>query len=210
MKNMLSAVACGALLIASTANAQNAAHVSRDGTAYIVCNGRGGTAFAINSDTLVTANHVVGATGVCTNGNNTSQLADRDDDASYQVVRRDRDNDVAILRSTGYVEGSYRVNCDPMDSSKTYVYAGYPHGGRDLQTSGGTPGDHYYTAQTNSGETTHLRGVTGGTPVGGMSGGPVLNNQGQVVGVVIGYSPGNGQAAVKELRDTPVCSERGR
>lgn len=91
-----------------------------------------------------------------------------------------------------------KVNCDGFKTG-TYVWAiGYA-GGFGWQTMT----RHYVTFKDTDDGMRYLLGSP--TVIPGMSGGPVLNEQGEVVGTVNRYNQGLPLSYSRALRDTSLC-----
>ena len=92
----------------------------------------------------------------------------------------------------------FKVNCDGFKAG-TYVWAIGFAGGYSWQTM-----TRHLVTYKDSGD--GLRLLLGApTVIPGMSGGPVLNEAGEVVGVVNAYSLGFPVSFSRALRDTSVC-----
>jgi hypothetical protein len=164
----------------------------------IHCGAMGGTGVVVGPHEIITANHVVGHEHTC--------------DAIFGIMTRravvvsaDPRNDVAVLRVEIPLKTTYVVNCSGVISGQTYYVAGYPNSMLEFHTDTYLGTNQYFAARGPNGEAWKFR-VMNGSAIEGMSGGPVLNAQHEVVAVVNARPLTGRLALVKELHFTQVCT----
>lgn len=93
-----------------------------------------------------------------------------------------------------------RINCEGFKDNEIYWAVGYAWGGpvQRVITLVGTG-----QKDSSTGEAILLGNPT---VIPGMSGGPILNSRGEVVGTVNQYSPMFPLSLSRELRDTSLCA----
>jgi hypothetical protein len=144
----------------------------------VSCEDGKGTAFKITQDKYVTAKHVVVKGGCSVNGAPLTNIDLRDS------------KDIATF--TGPFSQSWMpVSCKGFEPSKTYVATGY---GLGLPQKMHMP--WISTEYVLEGYRTFI-----GEGIPGMSGGPVINRNGEVVGIVNMRWPTRGRA----LSDSIIC-----
>ena len=149
---------------------------------------------------MTTAAHVVGKSRVC----NVQIEGVRPRTITLTVVRVEQDHDFALLRSKENFPDHRMINCDGIYLEDSYAIAGYPFGG-PFKVSEAEPIDRYYNTQDGP---KHLRAMDSNTHRG-MSGGPVIQSDGRVVGYLVGeMRDGTRNDVVKEYRDVSVCDPR--
>jgi hypothetical protein len=110
----------------------------------------------------------------------------------------DRKNDFSAVDVPTPKLGGFKVNCDGFIPGQWYHAIGYAWG-LPVQTSIAV----YATYLKAPGGKRVLIGPY--TVIPGMSGGPVLNSKGEVVGLVNAYLPGTALSFSRELKDTEAC-----
>lgn len=150
----------------------------------ILCNGAGyasGSGFAINENTLVTNRHVAENTSLL-------QLSTWDGrDYSVSIGSVSYLNDLAILRVTGNLIEPLKIGSGIVEGQTVYA-VGYPMGGAWTLTSGEV---YDIVDGMEYGETGNVIRMTAGVEPGN-SGGPLLDEIGNVVGVVFAQDLRNG------------------
>jgi S1-C subfamily serine protease len=139
-----------------------------------------GTGFIISPERVITNAHVVAGVKdpVVTLSNTKIQLVGR-------VIAIDRKKDVAVIYVPG-LNGNKLTFIGPVVPNEIGFVVGYPNGG-SLITSAVSVSSEFESIGTDidgNGETRRDVIVFGGNVRPGNSGGPLLNNQGQVLGVV--------------------------
>jgi S1-C subfamily serine protease len=139
-----------------------------------------GTGFIISPERVITNAHVVAGVRdpVVTLSNTKIQLAGK-------VIAIDRKKDIAVIYVPG-LNGDKLTFMGPAIPNEIGFVVGYPNGGR-LRTSAVSVSSEFESLGTDidgNGETKRDVIVFGGDVRPGNSGGPLLNEQGQVLGVV--------------------------
>lgn len=166
----------------------------------ILCDNSVGSGFVIGSRKVISARHVM--TGRCR-----APAAQRRPSVTLAPQSQDPMHDYVALRASDSM-GSAKLNisCQPMTTGETYWLVGYPRGG-DLTIKEGVALDDYVNGIDAKAEisTLHLRKMN--TEIDfGMSGGPVINRNGEVVALISARDSRRSDVAmVKELADTELC-----
>ena len=139
-----------------------------------------GTGFIVSPERVITNAHVVAGVidPVVTVSNSKTQL-------SGKVIAIDRKKDIAIIYVPG-LNGEKLTFIGPATPNEIGFVVGYPNGG-NLRTSAVSVSSEFESIGTDidgNGETKRDVIVFGGDVRPGNSGGPLLNEQGQVLGVV--------------------------
>lgn len=159
----------------------------------VSCDKARGTAFRIGQTTYMTAAHVVSTNnGACKiNGN------------PVTIIEFDGALDYAIIEAGPPVREHLRLSCEGYNKSEWYWSNGYAFG-LAFQTSVAL-----YSSAFDS--DTGMRLFIGKhTVIPGMSGGPVMNAKGEVVGIVNMYNPLFGISFSRALKDTSICNGRSQ
>jgi S1-C subfamily serine protease len=139
-----------------------------------------GTGFIVSPERVITNAHVVAGVKepVITLFNSQTQLGGR-------VIAIDRKKDIAIIFVPG-LTGEKLTFIGPVTPNEIGFVVGYPNGGnlRTMPVSVTSEFESIGTDIDGNGETRREVIVFGGDVKPGNSGGPLLNNQGQVLGVV--------------------------
>jgi S1-C subfamily serine protease len=149
------------------------------------CNrGMEGTGFVIAADHILTNAHVVAGSATAKVQVNSAWLP-------AQVVLYDPETDLAVLQVPGLGRPALPFDPAPVDAGSDAIIAGYPLNGpftvepARIATRFQLRGPDIYGAATVQREVYTLRGVV--RP--GNSGGPLLNRDGTVIGVIFGTAP---------------------
>jgi S1-C subfamily serine protease len=139
-----------------------------------------GTGFIIANERVITNAHVVAGVRdpVVTLSNNSTQLGGK-------VIAIDREKDVAIIFVPG-LTGEKLTFIGPVTPNEIGFVVGYPNGG-NLRTSSVSVSAEFESLGVDIDGNREARRdviVFGGDVRPGNSGGPLLNNQGQVLGMV--------------------------
>ena len=139
-----------------------------------------GTGFIVSPERVITNAHVVAGVKepVITLFNSQTQLSGR-------VIAIDRKKDIAIIFVPG-LTGEKLTFIGPVTPNEIGFVVGYPNGGnlRTMPVSVTSEFESIGTDIDGNGETRREVIVFGGDVKPGNSGGPLLNDQGQVLGVV--------------------------
>jgi S1-C subfamily serine protease len=139
-----------------------------------------GTGFIVSNERVITNAHVVAGVKepVITLSNTQTQLGGR-------VIAIDREKDIAIIYVPG-LNGEKLTFIGPVTPNEVGFVVGYPNGG-NLRTSAVSVSSEFESLGTDIDGNSEARRaviVFGGDVKPGNSGGPLLNDQGQVLGVV--------------------------
>jgi S1-C subfamily serine protease len=151
-----------------------------DGIAESCSSAMVGTGFIVSPERVITNAHVVAGVKepVVTRSNTSIQLQGK-------VIAIDRKKDIAIIYVPG-LNGNQLTFIGPTTPNEIGFVVGYPNGG-NLRTSAVSVSSEFESIGTDidgNGETKRDVIVFGGDVRPGNSGGPLLNEQGQVLGVV--------------------------
>jgi hypothetical protein len=120
------------------------------------------------------------------------------DGQAITVTEQDGKRDFAQLDAGIMPANGFKINCKGFIPGHWYFAIGYPQGG-PIQVALALYATY---AKTADGRRVLLGDYT---VIPGMSGGPILAEDGSVVGVVNAYLPGTSISISRELRDTSVC-----
>lgn len=150
-----------------------------------------GTAFYINSHTLITAEHVV-ADSTCEIDGKPVTMSEENVKLDYAIVKtaEDAPDPSEVLN----------WSCDHFNKGETYLAVGYAFG-EDLVVQS-LRGSNMHEDQEGFADETRLIG----NDFPGMSGGPIFDSRGYVVGIVNGGDKdGRSSAVSRELGQTSLC-----
>jgi S1-C subfamily serine protease len=178
------------------------------------CDDGMGTGAIIGPRDAVTAAHVVGDSEYCLVLSEAGEPLVR-----ANIVERDAKLDYARLSLDleDEVPEDYIIpfRCEPMRNSSLYMAIGYAHGNVFVLQMGRASNTYYRVSTTDGNSFHHLRKLVGTVPgraavQKGMSGGPVVNQYGELVGTVIARPrpSDNPNFFSREIADTPLCKVR--
>ncbi|HIW92062.1 MAG TPA: MarP family serine protease [Candidatus Corynebacterium avicola] len=163
-----------------------------------------GTGFAIDDDLVMTNAHVVAGTG-------NVMLETTEGEASAQVVYYNPEEDIALVRTTdGTTLPPLNWSEAPGEHNQDAIVMGFPLGG-DFQATPArireqfvVSGPDIYAATRVDREAYTLRG----TVVQGNSGGPLIDTEGNVLGLIFGAAVGDSETGYALTKDE-VLSQVG-
>lgn len=191
------------LLLPHSAKAQDDPLAVLAGPAVrITSPGSVGSGVFVGGRTIVTAAHLISDL-------TTAKTITTDDGTTLtaEVVLVDRINDIALLRLTADPAiNPAPVSCDTAPVGTEIRGVGNPLGLRFISTWGHVAGEPQPVARWPLGFVIDLQLIDG------MSGGPLFNEEGEVVGLMVGYlSSRNGPATMSVGAPSPrICSLLGR
>jgi hypothetical protein len=185
---LLKALFASSLLLVSAPEQTSLVFMNYPLVKKVSCNEGSGTAFRVGQNHWLSVAHVTGLHECKIDG----QL--------ITVTEQDGNNDFSRLDTPAGVPNGFKVNCEGYKPGQWYWGIGHAFG-RPFQTAIAVYATY---ARTPNGQRV-LIGEYSFIP--GMSGGPVLNSAGEVVGTVNAYVPGTGISISRELRDTAVCKK---
>jgi hypothetical protein len=150
----------------------------------VFCMGGSGTAFRIRDGRMISVAHVT-SIGGC-----------RVDD-QFMDATPEEGLDFSVNAPVGDGRG-FKINCDGFVPGRWYFAVGFA-GGAQWQTMT----RHLATYMTIPNGMRVLLGSP--TVIPGMSGGPIVNEAGEVVGVINAYLPFGRFSFSRELKDTSLC-----
>jgi len=146
-----------------------------------------GSAVPLDANTVITAAHV-------TQGD-TCHIAAK----SLSPIQVDSRADIYVARlSSPLTSPAPTISCAPIRTGETYTLKGAQRTTRAVAI------ETRYDVRTQNGITYDLRGLRGRSHAG-QSGGAVLNQAGEVVGI-ISASTADGNVGVVEFARTPLCN----
>lgn len=151
----------------------------------VLCSGTRGTAFRVGEHMLISAAHVTNGIS-CTIESNIVQATP------------EPDLDIAVIAYPIRKLGGFKISCDGFKPGQYYHAVGFARGAPWQQT--------VTVLATSMQDKAGYRIMLGyPTFIPGMSGGPVMDSAGVVVGIVNMYSPFKPYSWSRELKDTSLC-----
>lgn len=154
----------------------------------VVCTLGVGTAFRIGPTRFVSVAHVTSLGGCKIDGH------------PITVIESDNRLDFSIVEAGPPKQGALAINCDGFNAMNWYWSTGYAHG-LPIQTSIAVVASAFSDEKGKR----ILFGRWAFIP--GMSGGPVVNGAGEVVGTINAYHPLFGLSYSRALKDTSLCAK---
>lgn len=152
-----------------------------------------GTAFFVGTHTLMTADHVV-AGMTCTIDGKTVQITEEDQGLDYAIV--------TTPTSTKEPEEVLNYSCDGYKKDQEYLAVGFALGQDKVVQSLRASSSH------DDQDGFESEALLVGKTFEGMSGGPIFDQRGYVVGIVNGGDKeGRASVASRELRQTSICKK---
>jgi hypothetical protein len=148
-----------------------------------------GTAWRVDSDTIVTAAHVVGVKCYVRGPQGTSLPA--------EIVHVDRANDVAALKLPSRDEG-LAIDCGTVKAGRSYRAIGYAAAAYKMRN------EIVGTGRTWRGPNQFGMAMFEGNAIPGMSGGPILRGK-RVIAIINAGSPQTNRTIGRQLKDTFLC-----
>ncbi len=214
MKKSIVALVCTALLMLQSSShteivlntVQATPPISATAVPQIQCSGRLGTAFVVQPGLLYSADHVVSGE-TCHIPVKLTAPGTLSRETVLKPEMRDVPNDFTVIRANRkIVSKGLPIRCDGLTPGETYWAMGYAHGVPSMTVVTVIAQPRFVNGTTRTGKTVENLRVVNGTTFGGMSGGPVVNEAGEVVAIVDAGNPTDPQISyVKELKDTSVC-----
>lgn len=184
----LAAAALSLIAVVSPASAQTDPAIRP-----VQCGQDHGTVFATEDGDFITAAHVARGGNCRLNASHPIRVMNYYDRADYARGR------------AGSFDGSLRVSCEPIIAGEQYIMVGYPAGtDQAIHVFGRATGDSHDIDQPGV-RIDGLVSIRGGGVVRGMSGGPVLNQNGDVVGIISAVSASSRITLVQPIINTRYC-----
>lgn len=174
--------------------------VNVDTIRRIRCAKSHGTGFMVGKDTMITAHHVIdGATG----------CVDDETGNALEVISFNRDQDTAVVRFANMPKRWLKVDCGRFVTDQTYYALGFAGVGQaDIMLTRMRGRANYESGRDgqNFASFWAMRSLAG-VIIGGMSGGPIINDRGHVVGMNNLTGDYYKTGLSREMADTYLCND---
>lgn len=164
----------------------------------IDCGGNYGTGAWISDDQIITAHHVVTGKKACTVRGK-----------PVQIIYSNRADDFAVVRLASGHQQRLPYSCGGFVAGETYLAIGHTRSKQDFALTHLTATNEVInTKDGKTGQPFPSVRVLRGIVRKGMSGGPIINMQGQIVGTVNAQEENLSKQVVyaRDLKDTYLCA----
>lgn len=178
----------GLSLVAATPASDDLTFIDHPSVRQVLCTEGRGSAFQTDHGWVSVA-HVTAMKGCFIDGQ------------PIEVTEQDGEHDFSRLNVFSIRNVPMRIDCSGYKPGEYYWSAGYAFG-RPFQT-------RIRIMATGFSLPDGKRILVGEySVIPGMSGGPIYNDAGEVVGLVNAFLPGSGISLSRELKDTSLCKEK--
>jgi hypothetical protein len=186
------------ILVSEKTNVQPNPHPESIGQVICVSEGgiSSGTGTIVGENTILTAFHVISSGGECYFKERRVSLSAIDPTLDYAVLTQDTRGNKGL-----------DINCDGIRNGTSYDMLGYAAGVAFSVNRGKAIGETVdFMANVDFPWTVEELQILEGLVITGMSGGPVLDSRGRVIGTIIAKSSDTTSLAlIRDLKTTPLC-----